>query len=102
MWPRLEAGRDGYGQYFQRWYGRFNRKFVTEDKKKTFHSTRHVFINFLKQHDISETIIKELVGHSDQSITTGLYGKSYNVKLLYETIQRIDYEVPEALIKIRV
>jgi integrase len=103
IWPRLKAGRDGFGQHFQRWYGRFNRKFVTESPKKTFHSARHSFINCLKQAGAQETLIKELVGHLDESITTGRYGKAYNVGLLFETIKKVDYAVDwKHLVKIKI
>ena len=34
LWPKLELKRGTYAQDFQKWYGRFNRKYITKDKKK--------------------------------------------------------------------
>jgi len=93
MWPQLECKRDGYGQTFQRWYGRFNRAQVTDDPRKTFHSFRHAFINALKQLDVPEAKIKQIVGHEDSSITTGRYGKSYKPETLLEAISLVDYSL---------
>ena len=90
IWPTLKPGRDGYGQHFQRWYGRFNREYVTNDRKKVFHSFRHGFANTLKQAGAQESIISEMMGHANESITTGRYGKSYEPKKLFDAICKLD------------
>lgn len=93
LWPKLTLSRDGYGQKFQRWYGRFNRRHITEDKKKVFHSTRHGFATSLKKHDVDETTIKELMGHANESITSGQYGKKHEVDKLLKAIMKLDYGI---------
>ncbi len=93
IWPTLKPSRDGYGQHFQRWYGRFNRYYVTNDKRKVFHSFRHGFANTLKQTGVQESIISELMGHANESITTGRYGKSYEPKKLFDAICKLDFGI---------
>lgn len=72
-------------------YSRFNRREVTDNPKKCFHSFRHTVANQLKQNGISETVIAELLGHKNDNITTGRYGKNYNVELLADAIFVIRY-----------
>ena len=91
LWPRLPMRRDGYGQDLSRWFGRFLRNNITKDSKKVFHSFRHTFINQLKQLGISEVRIAELVGHQNENITTGRYGKRFEVALLQETLEKLEF-----------
>jgi len=91
LWPELEYKRDGYGQTFQRWFGRFNRKHVTDDPLKCFHSLRHLGITRLKLKGVEDTVIMELVGHTNPSMTTGRYGKRYPPSKLLTAISKLDY-----------
>ena len=93
LWENLKKGRDGYGQQFQRFYGRFNRRYITDDKQKVFHSLRHNFTNNLKQHGVEESKIAELVGHSVASITLSRYGKPYEPQVLLESLKLLDYGI---------
>lgn len=55
-----------------KWYQRYNRHYVTNDPKKEFHSMRHLVTDTLKQAGVIETVIAELVGHSNSgSMTMG-------------------------------
>ena len=92
-WMDVKARRDGYGQSVQRWFGRFNREFVTTDEDKVFHSFRHTFVDNLKQHGTEELKLKELVGHANESITTNRYGKKFTPEIQLDAIKRLDYEV---------
>ena len=66
---------------------------MTTDDKKNFHSFRHTVINTLKQAEVQDTVIKELVGHTDASLTTGRYGKRYQAALLLEALKKLEYGV---------
>lgn len=92
LWPELEFKRDGYGQTFQRWYGRFNRTCVTDNPKKVFHSFRHTFSNNLRQKSVSTDQIKALVGH-DSGDVTDRYAKDFTILQLFESISKLDYGI---------
>lgn len=97
LWSELSLGLEGYGTNFRKWYGIFNRKHITEDKTKTFHSFRHLFTHTLKQRSLSENIdhfaIKYLLGHSVSSdITVDVYTHGYNMKELAEVVNKLRYE----------
>lgn len=84
----------GYSNGFGKWYQRFNRLQVTDDSKKVFHSMRHTVTDSLKQAGVLETVIAELVGHSNGgSMTMGRYGKRYQPKVLLEALMKLDYGI---------
>lgn len=90
LWENLTWCKvNGYSNSLGKWYQRFNRKYVTTDPLKTFHSLRHTFANTLKQMGVQETLISELMGHSNGSITTGRYGKRYQPTVLLAAVSMI-------------
>jgi integrase len=93
LWMNLSHIRlHGYTNTFGKWYQRFNREYVTEDPKKVFHSLRHLVTDTLKQAGVLETVIAELVGHSNGgSETMGRYGKRYKPTILLEAIKKLNY-----------
>jgi integrase len=93
LWENLKLRRDGYGQDFGKWYQGFNRNEITDNRKKVFHSFRHGVTDALKQAGVPESVVKEIVGHEDQSITFGRYGKNYRPVHLLEALNRLEYGV---------
>jgi integrase len=93
LWVNLRKSRDGHSQDFGKWYQRFNRKFVTKDPKKVFHSFRHTLANNLKQIGVQEVTIAEILGHANESMTMSRYGKRYEPKVLMEALKQLDYGV---------
>jgi integrase len=93
LWPTLiRRDIDGYCAALGNWYGRFNRKYITDDPLKCFHSLRHTFANTLKQQGAQESLIAELMGHANGNITTGRYGKKYRTEVLLQVVSKIDME----------
>ncbi len=92
VWKNLTKNKYGYwGKKLGNWYGRFNRKHITADPKKCFHSFRHTVADTMKQTGVQEGIIGEILGHSNESITTGRYGKKFRPAALSEAIKMLDY-----------
>lgn len=96
LFPKFKRTINGYGDKVGKW---FNRTFLNslglKTPKKTFHSLRHTFITNLKQLETDESIVKAIVGHSQQSITYGRYGGNYHLSTLRNTINTIEYNLPE-------
>jgi integrase len=91
LWMNLERREaDGYGSAYGKVFQRFNRKYITDDPQKTFHSLRHTFADTLKQRGVQESLISELMGHSNSNITTGRYGKRYRPKVLLDAIRKLE------------
>jgi len=92
LWYNLKPKNGDYGQRFQRFYSKFNRKIVTKESKKVFYSFRHTFSNNLKQHDVNFILIGELLGHANKSVTAR-YTKRYEPKTYLEEIKKLDYGI---------
>jgi integrase len=94
LWPNLiRRDIDGYCAAIGNWYGRFNRKHITDDPQKCFHSLRHTFADTLKQQGAQESLIAELMGHANGNITTGRYGKKYRTEVLLQVVSKIDVKL---------
>ncbi|WP_136525825.1 site-specific integrase [Geomonas ferrireducens] len=94
LWENLKWCKvNGYSNSLGKWYQRFNRGHVTIDPLKTLHSMRHSFADNLKQLGVQDNLISELMGHANNSITTGRYGKRYQAKVLLEVVSRLDYGI---------
>jgi len=84
---------------FSRWYNGYEEKYITDHPKKSFHSLRHNFIHNLKQEITKdkayglENVLKETVGHANESITLYRYGKEYVLQIKLDLIKRLDYGI---------
>ncbi|WP_434926720.1 tyrosine-type recombinase/integrase [Shewanella sp. HL-SH2] len=63
------------------------------NKRPTAYGFRHTFIDEMKQLDISEHIVAQIVGHANPNITFSRYGKDINVAALLKDIERIEYQI---------
>jgi integrase len=103
----LAFHRDGYGTSFSKWFDRkLNPRIVEEKTGKSFHSFRHAFIDWFKQHEIqnmdrgtANEVLKEIVGHAynsgsgDLDLTKERYGKRFPAATTYRLLSQLDYEL---------
>ncbi|WP_261640444.1 tyrosine-type recombinase/integrase [Erwinia mallotivora] len=52
------------------------------------HSLRHTLATLMKQAGVSESVAQDVLGHANQSITFGLYGKAKSVGLMREALEK--------------
>ncbi len=63
-----------------------------ETPGKTFHSLRHTFSNFYKQHGLQNDYFRQVFGHELPALAANQYGAKFPPKLLYEeVIAKLDY-----------
>lgn len=92
LWMNLEYEREGYSHKFGKWFQYHNRKHITGDPKKCFHSFRHLVCDTLKQAGVEVSVISELVGHAHKgNITLSRYGKRYRPQILLDALMKLDY-----------
>ena len=89
VFPQLEAVRGKYGYGPSKWFGRYRNKLGVNDPKKTFHSFRHTFVDDLREAGVQDSIIKQLLGHADDSVTFGIYGSRVPIKEMTRAIKKI-------------
>lgn len=97
VWPNLTKTQRGYKRRFDNWFNGtsakagFNRRHVTEDPKKTFHSTRHSFRDELKQLRVDSDVSAEIVGHEYEEGEAGTYTDDYLLQIKLEALQQVTY-----------
>lgn len=92
LWITLEyTAKYGYAHAFEKFFSRFNRRHVTADTKKVFHSLRHTLANNLKQRGAQESLVAEIMGHTIPGMTFGRYGKDFKPSVLLENLKMLDY-----------
>ncbi|WP_320035286.1 site-specific integrase [Halarcobacter sp.] len=97
LWMNLNYGKDGYAtSYTKHHYSLYNRKYISKDKKKVFHSFRKTFITNLEQltllGEINHNAVKALVGHSfNNDITLEVYTQSFDIKILKKVVDKFKW-----------
>lgn len=99
---KYENANDDEGSYskaFSSWYRRaVNRKYITQDPKKVFHSFRHNVVSALIDKNIRGEHIAAIVGHSqDLDMTFKRYGKQLSPIILQTSLNAITYDEVEEL-----
>lgn len=97
LFPELKEGRDGYGRAVSKWFASYTTRCGINAAGKVFHSFRHTFIDRLKQSEVTKEKIAALVGHEEESVTFGRYGKNYSSRSLAATISLLIYKELENL-----
>jgi integrase len=90
LW-RFRQWKGIWGKKFRNWYSRFNRKHITDDPNKVFHSLRHTVANHLKQQEVLESVVAGILGHEQGGISFNRYAKSYIPTVLLDAVEKITY-----------
>ncbi|MDT4854164.1 Tyrosine recombinase XerC [compost metagenome] len=87
LFPELEATRGKYGHAPSKWFSRYKAKLGIDDPRKTFHSFRHTFIDDLREAGVQDSLIKQMVGHEDNSVTFGVYGSRLQLTAMLQAMR---------------
>jgi integrase len=90
LFPELSKGRDGYGQTASKWFSRLRLQVGVEG---VFHSFRHTVATALKEADVPEHAIAQVLGHAHRQISTGRYGKRHDPKKLQRWVEMLDFKL---------
>jgi integrase len=93
LFPELRQHRDSYGQTVTKWFGRYRERcgIVAEKYRKTFHSFRHTVAKRLREANVPDSQIAQLIGHEEGS-ETSRYGKRQSPRLLKErAVDQLSY-----------
>ena len=93
IFPELIIRNDRDGHAPSKWFGRVKNEVISNSEKKSFHSFRHTFIDYMfnRLKLQGNPIFKALVGHTDNKVTSGIYGSKFEMKYLNKVIQQIDF-----------
>ena len=93
IFSELTLRNERFAHTPSKWFGNLKSKLLPDSDKKSFHSFRHTFVDYLfnKLKLQGNPLVKALVGHTDREITSGIYGSSFDIEDLNIIIQRIDF-----------
>src|SRR4029077_10626898 len=90
VFPTLRAnGLNSLGNVFGKFYSRWSRKLVP-DRRKTAHSWRHTVATKLRQANVREDLMGELLGRT-QTKMASRYGSGHTVQAKREAIEKARY-----------
>jgi integrase len=76
LFPLLTPGpKDGFGEAWSKWFGRYKRELGITNKASVFHSFRHGFKDAARAARVSEELHDALTGHTGSSV-----GRTYGAK----------------------
>lgn len=78
---------------FSRVFGRYKRAIGIDDAGVVFHSFRHCFLNQFKQTNADQPLVRQLVGHTEQSLSLGRYAEKYPINKTLTAINTITYGI---------
>jgi integrase len=94
LMPNVEPGKKGQtmGSNMSGWWSRWWRKFDGITPRTSLHSLRHgVSQELTGTKGVENVEVKQLLGHSDVSTTTGTYGTRLSVRQLATAIETLDF-----------
>lgn len=98
VFPDLKANI--YGRLTAKWgewFGRYMRTVCgVADKRKVFHSFRHTFKDYTRRANITESIQRQLMGHSGKDVADD-YGSGYDLHAM--SMAMASYKVPGLTIR---
>lgn len=97
LFPELKERRDGYGQTASKWFASYCSRCGIGEAGKVFHSFRHTAIDCMKQADISKEKIAAIVGHEDESVTFGRYGKAFQASVLLSAMEKLQFPSTQSI-----
>lgn len=89
IFPELKLVKGYYSHNASKWFMR-RRKQLGLSRGKDAHSFRHSAINELKQQEVPDALITDLVGHEQQTETMSTYSQQYRPSILQPYVEMID------------
>ena len=100
LFPEAWDTQNGPGDKLSRWFAVYRKGLKIGSLRKNdglpvkcLHSFRHCFADGLKQAGADPLKISQLMGHEDGSITTGRYGKGFQLQPLYEVVCLLNFQI---------
>lgn len=90
LFPALKSGQDSPTEGWSKWWGRYARKHGITDKRKVFHSFRHLVKDGLRNNGVDPILTDVLQGHVVPGVGKK-YGDGYSLKVRAEALAKLQY-----------
>ena len=94
LFPTLSyCPKNGYGRSIGRWFNNtLLNKLAMKSKTVVFHSFRHTMNTRLHQADVDGAMVRAIIGHEQQGVSTGTYFKEgFRLQQLKVAIDKFDF-----------
>lgn len=94
LFPQLSYHpKDGYGRNLGRWFNEslLRKQLGITSPSQVFHSIRHTVAQQLRNAQVQEATIKDILGHSQEGVTMQTYAKNLNKRVMLEAVEKLDY-----------
>lgn len=91
LFPEFVNDGMGYGHNFSKAYGKFNRRHISKDRNKVFHSWRKTFSRALSESGVHQETIAALLGHRPQSEVTALYSGGVALLTMRDAVMKLSF-----------
>lgn len=94
LFPQLSYHpKDGYGRNLGRWFNEslLRKQLSITSPSLVFHSIRHTVAQQLRNAQVQEATIKDILGHSQEGVTMQTYAKNLDKRVMLEAVEKLDY-----------
>jgi integrase len=94
LFPELSFHpKQGYGRNISRWFNEslLPAKLKIKSPSLVFHSIRHTVASTLRNAQVAEATIKDILGHSHDDVTNAVYAKNLDKKVMLQAIEKLVY-----------
>lgn len=96
LWPALTSRQSEVTAGFSKWWGRYIRLHGIHDKRKVFHSFRHLVKRQLRNAGVDKPLVDAIQGHAPTDVADRVYGldeEGFGISLpvLKNAIERLTY-----------
>jgi len=90
LFPALKSGQDSPTEGWSKWWGRYARKHGITDKRKVFHSFRHLVKDGFRNNGVERALADALQGHAVPGVGQE-YGEGHSLKVKAEALAKLQY-----------
>lgn len=90
LFPALKSDQASPTEGWSKWWGRYARKHGITDKRKVFHSFRHLVKDGFRNNGVERTLADVLQGHAVPGVGQD-YGDGHSLKVKAEALAKLQY-----------
>lgn len=85
-----------WGDAVGKWFTRWRRAHGVTSRAQPLHALRNTVVTALLEAGVSRDVVKAVVGHEDDDITSGLYAQAPSLARVRDAVEKLDWREPLA------